>query len=224
MKKLIIAIDGPAAAGKSSVAKLLAERLNYLYIDTGAMYRCITLLVLKNKVDVENEDEIAKLLKDCNLSVSKSFFILNGEDVTHEIRSKKVSDNVSVVCAHPKVRMEMVNKQRELAKDGGVVLDGRDIGTFVFPNADVKIYQTANTETRSLRRYQENRAKGIDTSLEEVMQDIIKRDKMDSTRLLAPLMKAEDAVLIDTSSMNTEQTVNKIIDIIKAKTGEEFDD
>lgn len=226
MKKLIIAIDGPAAAGKSSVAKLLAKKLNYQYIDTGAMYRCLTLAALQNHVDVNDEKSLSELLTKSDIRVAKDYFFLNDVDVSEEIRFKEVSTNVSIVCAYPSVRLQMVEKQRKLGEKGGVVLDGRDIGTFVFPNADIKIYQTADMETRALRRYQEYKIKGLDASVEEVMNDIIRRDKLDSTRLLAPLIKADDAILVDNSNQNIEQTVNKIISIIKRKinSGEEFDD
>ena len=226
MKKLIIAIDGPAAAGKSTVAKLLAKKLDYLYVDTGAMYRCLTLAVLKNHIDVNDEQAIADLLKKTEIKVAKDYFYVNGEDVSQAIRAKDVSNNVSIVCAYPSVRLEMVKKQREIGSQGGVVLDGRDIGTFVFPKADVKFYQTADMETRALRRYQENRAKGMDSSLEEVMNDIIRRDKLDSTRLLAPLIQADDAVLVDTSSLSISQTVEKLYNLViqKASDGGEFDD
>ncbi len=222
MKKLIIAIDGPAASGKSSVAKLLAQRLNYLYIDTGAMYRAITLLALRSHVDLKDQQAISKLLNDCNIQVGKKFIYLNGEDVTSAIRSNAVTENVSLISSYPKVREAMMAKQREIGKDGGVVMDGRDIGTFVFPNADIKVYQTADTQTRALRRYQENQIHGRSMTLKEVEDDIIRRDKFDSSREYAPLKKANDAVVIDTTSLSVDQTVNKILDLVKFKTGEEF--
>lgn len=222
MKKLIIAIDGPAASGKSSVAKLLAQRLGYLYIDTGAMYRAITLLALRSHVDLNDPKAISKLLNDCNIQVGKKFIYLNGEDVTNAIRSNAVTENVSLISSYPKVREAMMTKQREIGKDGGVVMDGRDIGTFVFPNADIKIYQTADAETRALRRYQENRVHNRSMTLEEVLKDIQRRDKFDSSREFAPLKKANDAVMLDTTSLSIEETVNKILDLVKFKTGEEF--
>ncbi|MDD2434292.1 MAG: (d)CMP kinase [Bacilli bacterium] len=226
MKKLIVAIDGPAAAGKSSVAKLLAKKLGFLYVDTGAMYRCLTLAVLENNVDVNDEKAIAELLKKTKIRVSEDFFYVDGEDVSKKIRSNDVSKNVSIVCAYPSVRQAMVQKQREIGKGSkiGVILDGRDIGTYVFPDADIKIYQTADTETRALRRYQENQIKGIECTVEEVMNDIIRRDRLDSTRLLAPLIKSNEAILIDTSSLSISQNVDKIYHIILNKINEEFDD
>jgi cytidylate kinase len=222
MKKLIIAIDGPAASGKSSVAKLLARRLNYLYIDTGAMYRAITLIALRSHVDLNNQQAITKLLLDCDIQVGKEFIYLNGEDVTSAIRSSPVTENVSLISSYPKVREAMMIKQREIGKDGGVVMDGRDIGTYVFPNADIKIYQTADAQTRALRRYQENKIHGRDMTLDEVLQDIIRRDKYDSTREYAPLKKANDATLIDTTSLSAEDVVAKILDLVRNKSGEEF--
>jgi CMP/dCMP kinase len=222
MKKLIIAIDGPAASGKSSVAKLLARRLNYLYIDTGAMYRAITLIALRSHVDLNDQQAITKLLLDCDIQVGKEFIYLNGEDVTTAIRSNPVTENVSLISSYPKVREAMMVKQREIGKDGGVVMDGRDIGTYVFPNADIKIYQTADAQTRALRRYQENKIHGREMELNEVLQDIIRRDKHDSTREYAPLKKANDATLIDTTSLSAEDVVAKILDLVRNKSGEEF--
>lgn len=226
MKKLIIAIDGPAAAGKSTVAKLLAKKLGFLYIDTGAMYRCLTYAALRDEIDVRDEKAIAALLKETQIRVSEEYFYLNDEDVSKEIRSPEVSNNVSVVCAYPDVRKAMAQKQREIGKNSriGVVLDGRDIGTYVFPDADIKIYQTADTETRALRRYQELQAKGGNVVLEDVMNDIIRRDRLDSTRLLAPLLQAEEAILIDTSGLSIAQTVDKIYSVVKMKIKDEDDD
>lgn len=219
MKRIIIAIDGPAGAGKSSVAKALAARIGYDYVDTGAMYRCLTLHILRLGIDSQDEKNICKVLKNCVIEVSGNTFYLNGEDVSKEIRSKEVTKQVSKACAHPCVRNFMVKEQRRLAKNGGVVLDGRDIGTFVFPNAELKIYQTASLEVRALRRYQENKAKHIDMSIEEVQEDIVRRDLEDSTRAFAPLKQAKDAIVIDTSKMTQEQAVYLIIDLVKEKTG-----
>ena len=216
MKRLIIAIDGPAGSGKSSTAKLLAKKLGYNYIDTGAMYRCITLYCLKNNIDVNDEESINNSLDKCNIDVSGDYFFLNDEDVTEQIRSKEVTFNVSKVCSYAKVREEMVKMQRLLAKNGGVVLDGRDIGTVVFPNADIKFYLTADLEVRALRRYQENRIRNIDMTLEEVMEDIKRRDEKDSTRLISPLKKAKDAIELDTSGFSgVDKNVEAMINIIR---------
>lgn len=222
MKRLIIAIDGPAASGKSSTAKLLAKKLGYNYIDTGAMYRCITLFVLQNNINPDDEETIKSNLKNCKIEVSGDYFFLNDEDVSEAIRSKDVTYNVSKVCSYASVREAMVKMQRDLAKNGGVILDGRDIGTVVFPNADIKIYQTADLEVRALRRYQENRIRNIDMSLEEVTQDIARRDEKDSTRSISPLKKANDAITIDTSKFSSvEKNVEAIMDIIREKIFEE---
>lgn len=221
MKRLIIAIDGPAASGKSSTAKLLAKKLGYSYIDTGAMYRCITLYVLKNNINPDDEEAISDSLKNCKIEVSGDYFFLNEEDVSEAIRSKDVTYHVSKVCSYAKVREEMVRMQRELAKNGGVILDGRDIGTVVFPNADLKIYQTADLEVRALRRYQENNIRNIDMTLEEVMQDIKRRDEKDSTRAISPLKKAKDAITIDTSKFSSvEKNVEAILTLVREKLNE----
>lgn len=213
MKKLIIAIDGPAASGKSSVAKALAKKLGYRYIDTGAMYRCCTLEVLNRKIDVNDEAAIAGALKHCRIDVVDDNYFLNGQDVSKQIRDKEVTLHVSKVCSYPVVRNFMVKQQQKLGKEGGVVLDGRDIGTYVFPNADLKIYQTASLETRALRRYQENKARGIELSYEAVYDDIVRRDHEDSTRELAPLIQAKDAIVMDTTSLSVMEAVHQIYDL-----------
>jgi cytidylate kinase len=224
MKRIIIAIDGPAGAGKSSVAKALSARIGYDYIDTGAMYRCLTLYILRLGIASNDEKAICQILKNCVIEISGNRFFLNGEDVTTEIRSKEVTQEVSTACAHPCVRNYMVKQQRHLARHGGVILDGRDIGTFVFPDAELKIYQTASLDVRAMRRYQENKVKNLEMSIEEVKQDIIRRDLEDSSRPFAPLKKAEDAVLIDTSKITQEQAVNIIIDLVKDKIGAKEND
>jgi len=222
MKKLIIAIDGPAASGKSSAAKVLAKRLGYRYLDTGAMYRALTLYVLNNHIDPNDEPMVIEALKNCKIDVSDNYFFVNDEDVTKDIRSKEVTLHVSKVCSYKGVRDYMVAQQRELAKAGGVVLDGRDIGTVVFPHADLKFYQTASVEARALRRYQENQAKGINMSLDEVKEDIIRRDYIDSTREHSPLRKADDAILIDSSSsMNPENNVEVMLNYVRDLLGED---
>lgn len=224
MKKIIIAIDGPAAAGKSSVAKGLAARINYDYLDTGAMYRCLTLYILQKGISPDDEKNICKILPEAKIEVSGSNFYLNDKDVSLEIRSKEVTKEISKIVSYSCVRNFMVKEQRKLAKNGGVVLDGRDIGTFVFPNADLKIYQIATLDVRALRRYQENKSKNINMSLEEVKADIVRRDLKDSTRKLAPLKQADDAIVVDTTNMTQEEVVNHIIDIFKEKFGDNDDD
>lgn len=218
MKKLIIAIDGPAAAGKSSVAKLVAQALHYDYIDTGAMYRAITLKALNQGVLVNDQTALVSLLEHTKIEFKgdQQVFI-DGVDQTKQIRSELVTKHVSEVSAHKQVRINMVEQQRELMKQGGVVVDGRDIGTYVYPSADLKIYQTASVEARAYRRYSENLEKGSKTKLQEVIDDINRRDHYDSSREFAPLMKAQDAIEIDTSNMTMTENVNIIVKLAREK-------
>ena len=200
---ITIAIDGPSAAGKSTVAKGVAKRLGFVYIDTGAMYRSVTLFALRNNVDCQNDEEVCKLLPYVEISLTPDGqVLLNGEDVSFEIRTKKVVDNVSYVAANKGVRLFLVEQQRKLAQGTSVVMDGRDIGSYVLPNADVKIFQVASVQERAKRRYLENIQKGISCVLEEVEKDIERRDFIDSHREFAPLCKASDAIEVDTSSLS----------------------
>lgn len=219
MSKLIIAIDGPAASGKSSVSKVVAKKLGLSYIDTGAMYRCMTLLTLRSGISPSDEDAIRDLLKQCNIVFEGSKCIMNGEDVSLAIRQNDVTRHVSQVCAYKDVREHMVMLQRKMGEIGNVVLDGRDIGTNVFPNADVKIFLTAPVKARALRRFLENKEKGIHISYDDLVLDLERRDLADSTRAIAPLKQAEDAVYLDNSNLNVEETANRIVEIIKEKTG-----
>lgn len=215
VKKISIAIDGPAAAGKSTVAKIVAKDLSYVYIDTGAMYRALTYMALEQNIDIEQEEAVFNILTkiDINLIPGENgqLVFVNDEEVTEVIRSNEVTRNVSIVAKHPKVREEMVRRQRELARGGGVVMDGRDIGTYVLPNAELKIFLKASVEERAKRRYEENLKKGFESDLENLKEEIRKRDKLDSERDVAPLKKAEDAVEIDTTSL----TINEVVDQIK---------
>lgn len=218
---ITITIDGPAAAGKSSVAKRVAQKLGFLYIDTGAMYRCLTYKLLQQKIGIEDEPQINQILDHTSIRLSHDRFYLDGVDVTDFIRSDLVTLHVSRVSAYPSVRMTMVHKQRDMAKHGNVVLDGRDIGSFVLPHAELKIYQTASVETRALRRYKEMEMRGTPTmTLSEVEDDIRRRDTYDSTRTLAPLVVPENAIIIDTSHMEVEQTVEMVIRLAQQKMGE----
>lgn len=219
MSKLIIAIDGPAASGKSSVSKVVAKKLGLSYIDTGAMYRCMTLLTLRSGISPSDEDAIRDLLKQCNIVFEGSKCIMNGEDVSLAIRQNDVTRHVSQVCAYKDVREHMVMLQRKMGEIGNVVLDGRDIGTNVFPNADVKIFLTAPVKARALRRFLENKEKGIHISYDDLVLDLERRDLADSTRAIAPLKQAEDAAYLDNSNLNVEETANRIVEIIKEKTG-----
>ncbi len=219
--KLSIAIDGPAAAGKSTVAKIIAEHYAYIYIDTGAMYRALTYKAIQANINLHDEDAVADILSDIHIELKPNeegqIVLVNGEDVTEVIRTNEVTNQVSIVAMHPKVRREMLVRQRQLAADGGVVMDGRDIGTHVLPNAELKIFLKASVEERALRRYEENKQKGFDTDLDKLKQEIANRDKLDSEREIAPLKKAEDAIEIDTTSLTIDGVVRKIEDYIEER-------
>ncbi len=224
MKKIAVAIDGPAAAGKSTVAKQVAEIKGYTYIDTGAMYRAFTLYCLNKGVDCQDHDACVKLIPEVNIELKPGHLVfLNGEDVSREIRLPNVSGNVSYIASYKEIRLALVELQRKMAETSSVIMDGRDIGTYVLPNADVKIFQIASVETRAIRRYDENISKGIPCTLEEIEEDVRKRDYIDSHRDFAPLKPAADSVLLDTSYLNVEQVVEKVIEIIDAKLAEEKD-
>ena len=212
MKNLVIAVDGPAGAGKSTIAKLIAEKLNINYIDTGAMYRAITYKCLQNNIDINNE-EVIKIAKDCEIDFKDNNIYLNGEILKDEIRTMEVSNNVSNVAKIKEVRYLMVDVQRNIGKVSSVILDGRDIGSYVFPNADYKFFLVATPEERGKRRYKELVNKGYDVNLEEIISDIIKRDEIDSNREFAPLVKADDAIEIDT----TGKSINEVIQSVLSK-------
>lgn len=220
-KQFAIAIDGPAAAGKSTVAKLVASKLTYVYIDTGAMYRALTLSALRSNLDVKNEKEIYNLLSKITIDLEQSDqgqkVLLNDEDVSLEIRTKEVTNNVSYVAEHVTVRHEMVNRQQKLAAKRGVVMDGRDIGTHVIPDAEVKVFLIASVEERAERRHKENIEKGFTSDLDQLKDEIRKRDKIDSEREYAPLIKAEDATEIDTTSLSIEEVADEILKMVNAK-------
>lgn len=221
MEKISIAIDGPASSGKSTVAKLLASDFNFIYVDTGAMYRAITFLAIKHQVAFSDEVALAELTKKYPISFKQSgrgqLVFVNDEEVTEAIRQPDVTAAVSEVSAHGMVREELVKAQRQLAKTGGIVMDGRDIGTTVLPQAEVKIFLVASVEERAQRRYKENQAKGIQMDFETIKEAIAKRDYLDSHREVSPLVQAQDAQLVDTTGMSIEQVVTKIKDIIQAK-------
>ncbi|WP_295731614.1 (d)CMP kinase [uncultured Limosilactobacillus sp.] len=221
-KELQVAIDGPASAGKSTVAKLVAKRFGYIYCDTGAMYRSVTLAALKRNVSITDSKNIIKLAQQINITFqpgeeTQRVFI-DDQEVTTEIRSNEVAKNVSAVAAIPDVRTEMVKEQRKIAERGGIVMDGRDIGTTVLPNAPVKIFLVASAHERARRRFEENKAKGIATStLEELQRAIELRDQKDSTRTVSPLTKATDAIEIDSTRLTINQVVDQISEIIEKK-------
>lgn len=220
-QKLSIAIDGPAAAGKSTVAKIIAEHYSYIYIDTGAMYRALTYKALENNIDLHDEDKVADVLSTINIELLPTEegqnVMVNEENVTEIIRSNEVTNNVSIVAMHSKVREEMLKRQRQLAREGGVVMDGRDIGTHVLPNAELKIFLRASVEERAKRRHEENQKKGFSSNLEQLKQEIANRDKLDSEREVAPLRKADDAIEIDTTALSILDVVNKIKNYIEER-------
>lgn len=221
MKKIAIAIDGPASSGKSTVAKILAKDYGFIYVDTGAMYRAVTYLAVVHEAHFSDEKKLVALIKKYPITFQQTtkgqLVFVDGQDVTEEIRSQQVTTAVSEVAAHALVREELVQQQRILAEAGGVVMDGRDIGTTVLPNAEVKIFLVASVEERAQRRYKENQAKGFEASFEELKAAIAKRDYLDSNREVSPLIQAKDAVLVDTTGMSIEQVTGKIKEIVQNK-------
>ncbi len=220
-KKLSIAIDGPAAAGKSTVAKIIAKKLSYIYIDTGAMYRALTYKALEQRVDPNDEQALFSLLMDTDIALKSNEagqdVLVDGKVVSDAVRTPEVTKNVSAVAQHRLVREEMVRRQQLLSEQGGVVMDGRDIGTHVMPNAEVKIFMLASVDERAKRRHDENLQKGFDSNLEELKQEIAARDKFDSEREVSPLKKADDAIELDTTSLTIDEVVAAIIHIAKEK-------
>jgi CMP/dCMP kinase len=220
-KKISIAIDGPAAAGKSTVAKIVAEKFSYIYIDTGAMYRALTYKAQLEDVNLDDETALFDLLENTKIELfpgpNGQVVFLDGKDVTEEIRSSSVTNCVSIVAKHGSVREEMVRRQQLFAVNGGVVMDGRDIGTFVLPNAEVKVFLLASVEERAERRHLENIQKGYPSDIEKLKEEIAARDKLDSEREVAPLRKAADAVEIDTTSLSIEEVVDKIVHLAKER-------
>lgn len=221
-KNIAIAIDGPAAAGKSTVAKRVAKALGFTYIDTGAMYRAVTNAVIKRGLNPQEEGQSEMVMQGLSIDLlPDGRVICNGEDVTQVIREPLVSGNVSYIASYKNIRLALVEMQRKMAESKSVVMDGRDIGTYVLPNAQVKIYQIASVETRAVRRYEENLSKGIPTSYKDVEDDVRKRDYIDSHRDFAPLKPAVDSVLLDTSYMSIDEAVDAVLKVVKDKTGAE---
>lgn len=213
---MIIAVDGPAGAGKSTISKLVAKKLGIQYLDTGAMYRAVTLYFLENNVDFSNIDEVEKNLDKIHIDFLNNILFLNNIDVSKQIREKNVNDNVSAVSALAIVREKMVDLQRKMSNNKSVILDGRDIGTVVFPNANYKFFLVASVDIRAQRRYKEELEKGNKSAnIDDIKKSIENRDYIDSTRTVTPLKKADDAIQIDTSYMNIEEVVESIISYIK---------
>ncbi|NLL56816.1 MAG: (d)CMP kinase [Clostridiales bacterium] len=213
-----IAIDGPSGSGKSTLAKLIAKELGIIYLDTGAMYRGMGYYALQNNIDPADEKAVKKVLDDINMEIrydnGEQYVIINGKDVTPFIRENKISMAASTISKIPSVRLKLVEMQREIAKTSACVLDGRDIGSYVLPKAPYKFFLTASAEERAKRRFAELKEKKQDITYDEVYDDIIKRDKQDSTRSFAPLVVAKDAIVIDTTNLNIEQTFNKVMEYL----------
>jgi len=217
-----IAIDGPAGAGKSTIARKVAEKLSFIYVDTGAMYRSMALYFIRHDIAAQDEEKIAAACPDIDVSIAyqdgEQQVILNGENVNGLIRTEQVSMMTSDTSKYPVVREKLLSLQRGLAEKENVIMDGRDIGTCVLPNADVKIYLTASAAERARRRYKEQTERGDDCDIKEIERDIIARDEQDMNREVAPLRQAEDAVLVDSSDMTIDQVVDEIIRIYQEKT------
>ncbi|MFA7636585.1 MAG: (d)CMP kinase [Monoglobales bacterium] len=218
MSNYAIAIDGPGGAGKSTIAKIIAKKLGCVYIDTGAMYRAVGLFAVRSGIDTENAAELEKVLGDIEIDIEnlngEMHIFLCGEDVSEKIRTPEISMAASNVAKAVPVRLKLVELQRKLAEKNSVIMDGRDIGSYVLPNADAKIYLTADVEDRAKRRFDELILKGSDVKLDDVLEDMKKRDFNDSNRDFAPLCKADDAILVDTTGMELEDSVEKIFNII----------
>lgn len=217
-----VAIDGPAGAGKSTIARQLAKKFGYVYVDTGAMYRAMAYYFLNHGIKAEDENKIAEACQNVDVTIAyeggEQQVILNGENITGSIRTEEVGNMASATSVYPVVRTKLVELQRKLAESTNVIMDGRDIGTCVLPNAQVKIYLTASSGTRAKRRYDELTAKGVSCDLAEIEKDIIDRDYRDMHRETSPLKQAEDAVLVDSSEMNIEEVVEAIAAIVTEKT------
>jgi cytidylate kinase len=218
-----IAIDGPAASGKSTIAKILADEIGYLFFDTGVMYRAVTYEVLERQIDFSEEDKISEVANQVDIDIrpttqadGRSYdVLLNGEDITWQIRKREVDSNVSIVAAYPGVRKALTRQQRKIAERGEIVMVGRDIGTVVLPDADLKIFLNASAEERAKRRYQELVERGENVEYESILESIHQRDEIDSTREVAPLKAADDAIHINTDGLSITEVIDSILDIIE---------
>ena len=219
--KIAVAVDGPAGAGKSSISKIVAKKLGYLYIDTGAMYRSVTWAVLHNHIDVNNQKAVEALLPELDLTMEASDdsckVFIAGQDVTDFIRTPQVNNAVSIVASYKGVRQYLVERQRLMAEAGGGILDGRDIGSVVLPNAELKIYLTASVEARAMRRYLEVKGTVNEQTLEDIKDSVMQRDDMDKNRKESPLIQVEDAVLVDSSEMTFDETVEHILHLVQER-------
>ena len=221
-----IAIDGPAGAGKSTIARKIAGELGFIYVDTGAMYRAMALFFIQNEVDASDEESVGEKCKEADITIryenNEQVVYLNGENVNGLIRTEEVGNMASLTSPNPEVRKKLVELQQKLAKSTDVVMDGRDIGTCVLPDAEVKIYLTASSKVRALRRYDELMAKGQACDLDTIEQDIIERDRQDMTREISPLKCAEDAVVIDSSNMTIEEVADAVVKLLKERAGDQI--
>ncbi|MDY6793971.1 MAG: (d)CMP kinase [Actinomycetota bacterium] len=224
IESMIIAIDGPAGAGKSSVAQKLASSLGLNYLDTGAIYRALTLEALRDHSDLDDAERLSDMARSMDIQMRyygrrrpPYRILLNGEDVTRKIRSGEVSVHVSQVSSHKGVRLEMIRKQRRMAEKGGIVVEGRDVGTAVFPEADLKIFLTASLKERALRRYREMKKEGYEVSINSLQQEMVRRDHQDTTRAHNPLKKAHDAMMVDTTDMSVSRVVRSLIKMVKER-------
>ena len=219
--KIAVAVDGPAGAGKSSISKIVAKKLGYLYIDTGAMYRSVTWAVLHNHIDVNNQKAVEALLPELDLTMEASDdsckVFIAGQDVTDFIRTPQVNNAVSIVASYKGVRQYLVERQRLMAEAGGVILDGRDIGSVVLPNAELKIYLTASVEARAMRRYLEVKGTVNEQTLEDIKDSVMQRDDMGKNRKESPLIQVEDAVLVDSSEMTFDETIEHILHLVQER-------
>lgn len=221
VKKIQIAIDGPAGAGKSTIAKIVAEALQFTYIDTGAMYRAVTYKAMNENIQLHDAEAIEKMLKNTDITLKPSeqgqLVFVDGQDVSQAIRSNEVTSNVSEVAAHANIREILVAMQQKLAADGGVVMDGRDIATHVLTDAELKIFMSATVEERARRRFLDNERRGIPSSIETLQQEIALRDKLDSEREASPLIQAEDALFLDTTHLTIDQAAQEIMKLAQQK-------
>ena len=220
-KKLIIAIDGTAGAGKGTIGRLLADKLNYIFVDSGSIYRALALKAIEKKIDLDKEKELTELTKKTTLRFQKKYnavrLFIDGRDVSNTIRSEQIGQAASSISAKKGVREGLLGIQREIGKNGGIVMDGRDIGTVVFPDAEIKFFLDASLKVRSKRRYLELKEKGIKTSLKAIIREVEKRDFNDSRREIAPLKKADDAIYVDTSKMTPDEVLKTLLRYCKEK-------
>lgn len=212
----IVAIDGPSGSGKGTIAKEIAKRLNYTYIDTGAMYRCVALKSIRDNIDIKDEENLVKILKNIDIKLTnEGKCYLDGEDVSEKIRTLEVTKRVSKISLIVSLREVMKEKQREYAKKDNIVMEGRDITTVIFPNADYKFYLDASVEERANRRYKQNKEKGINSSYEEIIESIIERDNDDITRKVGALKRTDEQIYIDSSNMTIDEVINTMMEMIK---------